>query len=214
MHMAGKYECEGQLDLFSFLKTETREPPILLESGQPVYLVNKADVIAAKVTDNEKSWVCGENNNNRGYRLIRQDGGYGCTWNDDLGKVAFTKYNDAREKADEYLKTHDGIILAKDIKPISTVAYSQVRGDGKQLTAFYCDLGNGMYYIKEFITFHHICKGKNADKAIKRFMQQQEFKNNKYKDIAGYVPSFKNMYKCTKQSDWDYAECGYSHVTG
>lgn len=212
--MAGKYECEGQINLFSFLKTEIRESPILLEKGQPVYLVNKADVIAAKVADNEKSWICGEDN--RGYRLVLKDGGYSCTWNDRiLGKEAFTDYESAKAKADEWLNTHSGIIFAEDIKSLNTVAYSYIRGiDGREMTAFYCDLGNDMYYIKEFMTFHHICKGKNADKAIKRFVQQQEFKHNKPKEVVGYVPSLKNMYKCTRQSDWDYAECGYSYATG
>lgn len=200
-----------QLDLFSFLQAEEKEPPILLEKGQTVYLVSKAEVITAKVVDDENSWICGENN--RGYRLIRENGGYDCTWNDKiLGRESFTDYESAKEKAYEYLKSHDGIILAENIVPISTTAYSYIRDcDSRKMTAFYCDIGNDIYYIKEFMTYHHICKGK---KTIKKFMEQQEFEYENPKEIEGFVPNFKNMYKCTSQSDWDYAECEYTYAVG
>ncbi len=79
------------------------------------------------------------------------------------------------------------------------------------MTAFYCDLGDDMYYIKEFVTYHHIIKGR---KAIKKFMEQQEFEYDNPKKIDGFVPHFKNMYKCTEQSDWDYAECEYTYAVG
>lgn len=200
-----------QLDMFPFIQPQLEEPPILLSKGQTVYLVNKAEVIKCTVSDDENSWICGEDN--RGYRLARDTGGYACTWNDRiLGKEAFTDYESAKKKADEYLKSHDGIILAGDIKPISTAAYSYIRDcDNSELIAFYCDLGDDMYYIKEFMTYHHIIKGK---KVIKKFMEQQEFQYDKPKEIDGFVPRFKNMYKCTEQSDWDYAECTYTYAVG
>lgn len=200
-----------QLDIFSYLQPQTEEPPMLLSKSQAVYLVNKADVIKCTVSDSENSWICGENN--RGYRLVRETGGYTCTWNDRiLGKEAFTDYDSARQKADKYIKSHDGIILAGDIKPISTVAYSYIRNcDNREMTAFYCDLGDDMYYIKEFVTYAHIIKGR---KAIKKFMEQQEFEYDNPKKIDGFVPHFKNMYKCTEQSDWDYAECEYTYAVG
>lgn len=200
-----------QLDIFSFMKLQEGEPPILLSKGQAVYLVNKGEVIKCVVCDDENSWICGENN--RGYRLMKDTGGYTCTWNDKiLGKEAFTDYESARNKAGEYLKSHDGIILASDIRPISTVAYSYIRDcDNREMFSFYCDLGNDMYYIKEFITYHHIIKGK---KAIKKFMEQQEFKYDNPKQIDDFLPHFKNMYRCTKQSDWDYAECEYTYAVG
>lgn len=199
-----------QLDIFSLMNLQTEEPPILLSKGQTVYLVNKAEVIKCKVCDGENSWICGEDN--RGYRLIRENGLYSCTWNNRiLGKEAFTDYESAKQKANEYLKSHE-IILASDIKPIRTVAYSYIRDcDNREMTAFYCDLENDMYYIKEFMTYHHVVKGK---KAIKKFMEQQEFEHDNPKKIDGFVPNFKNMYKCTEQSDWDYAECEYCYAVG
>lgn len=197
-----------QLDIFSLIQPEPEEPPTLLSKGQAVYLVNKADVI--KCVASGETWIYGDCE--RGYTLIRDIGLYAVTNNNELGETAFTDYEQARQKADEYLKSHDGIILAGDIKPISTVAYSYIRDcDSRKMTAFYCDLGDDMYYIKEFITFHHIIKGK---KVIKKFMEQQEFQYDNPKKIDGFVPHFKNMYKCTERSDWDYAECEYTYAVG
>lgn len=200
-----------QLDIFSLIKQQKEEPPILLNKGQTIYLVNKGEVVKCTVSAEEDSWICGENN--RGYRLVKDSGLYDCTWNDKiLGKEAFTDYASARDKADEYMKTHNGIILAGEIKPISTVAFSYIRDcDNRELTAFYCDLGSDMYYIKAFITYHHIAKGK---KAIKKFMEQQEFKYDNPRKIDNFIPHFKNMYKCTEQSDWLYAECEYTYAIG
>lgn len=199
-----------QLDIYSFIQEQKEEPPMLLSKGQEVYLVNKAEVIKCTVTD-EDSWLCGEND--RGYRLIKESGTYDITWNSRiLNEEAFTDCEAARIKADKYLNTHDGIILAKDIKPISVVAYSYIRDcDNKELTAFYCDLGNDTYYIKEFMTFHHICKGK---KAIKDFMRQQEFTYDNTKQIEGFMPTFQNMYRCTGTTDWEYAEAEYAKAVG
>jgi len=45
-------------------------------------------------------------------------------------------------------------------------------------------------------------------------MEQPEFKYCNPKEFTGFVPHFKNMYKCTKQSDWDYAECEYDYAVG
>lgn len=197
-----------QLDIFSYLQPQSEEPPILLSKGQEVYLVNKADVI--KCTVSSETWIYGDCE--RGYTLIRDVGLYAVTNNNELGETAFTDYEQATQKANVYLKSYDGIILASDIKPIRTVTYSCIRDcDKREMTAFYCDLGNDMYYIKEFMTYHHIINGK---KAIKKFMEQQEFKYDKPKEIDGFVPNFKNMYKCTEQSDWDYAECGYTYAVG
>lgn len=197
-----------QLDIFSLIQPQSEEPPILLSKGQEVYLVNKADII--KCTFTGGTWIHGDCE--RGYRLIRENGLYDVTNNEELGETTFTDYEKAMKKADEYLKSHNRIILVGDIKPISTVAYSYVRDcDNREMTSFYCDLGDDMYYIKEFVTFHHIIKGK---KAIKKFMEQQEFKYDNPKEIDGFVPHFKNMYKCTEHSDWDYAEFGYTYAVG
>lgn len=144
-----------QLDIFSYLQPQSGESPILLPKGQTVYIVNKADAI--KYTATGETWIYEDCE--RGYRLIKEIGLYGVTNNEELGKTAFTDYEQTKQKADEYLKSHDGIILAGDIKPISTVAYSYIRDcDNREMTAFYCDLGDDMYYIKEFMTYAQLPK--------------------------------------------------------
>jgi len=202
-----------QLDIFSYLESPKSEIPFLLTPGQEIYIVDKADV-EKMIVDDENTWSCG---NSRYYRLQKACGTYSVTSNDEIGERAFLSYEDARNKAYEYLRSHIDIILAEDIKPLSTVAYSYVRKcDNRVMTAFYCDLGDDMYYIKEFMTFHHICKNRKKKKedVVKKFMEQQEFKYENPKEIRGYVPQFKNMYKCVKLSDWLYAECGYTYAVG
>ena len=197
-----------QLNLFSYLEPPEPEIPFILTPGQEIYIVDKADV-EKMIVCNEEAWICSDC---KYYRLQKERGTYSVTNNNEMGERAFLNYEDARNKAHEYLRSHIDIILAKDIKPLSTVAYSYAREcDNREMTAFYCDLGEDMYYIKEFMTFHHICKSK---KWIKKFMEQQEFKYDKPKEIQGYVPHFKNMYKCVKPSDWLYAECEYTYSVG
>ncbi|MCM1183565.1 MAG: hypothetical protein NC337_09340 [Roseburia sp.] len=195
-----------QMDLYSFMQSMKEEPPILLSGGQTVYLVEKAEIIKCTVSD-ERSWMCGEYD--RGYRLIRESL-YDVTWNSRIGKEAFTDYADAKSKADEYLENHSDVIFAKDMLPRSTVAYS-CKSDNRELVAFCCDLGSDMYYIKEFTTYHHIGRG---NEAAKNFMRQQEFRREDVKRIEGYVPVLKNMYRCSKQSDWEYAESSYKYAVG
>lgn len=202
-----------QLDLFSYVNLSKTEIPYLLTPGKEIYIVDKADVEKI-IVDGERTWICG---NSRYYRLRKEGGTYDVTSNDKIGERAFLDYEYARNKAYEYLRSHIDIILSEDIKPLSIVAYSYVRDcDNRTMTAFYCDLGDDMYYIKEFMTFHHICKNgkKKKENVIDKFMEQQEFKYENPQEIQGYVPHFKNMYKCAKPSDWLYAECGYAYAVG
>lgn len=197
-----------QLDLFSYLKPPKSKMPFIISPRQEIYIVDKADV-EKMIVDDEETWICG---NCRYYRLRKEGGTYDVTNNDEIGERAFLDYEDARNKAYEYLRSHIDIILAEDINPLNIVAYSYVRKcDNRVMTAFYCDLGKDVYYIKEFMTFHHICKGK---KWVKKFMEQQEFRYENLQEIQGYAPHFKNMYKCVNPSDWLYAECGYAYAMG
>lgn len=201
----------GQLSIFDITQPKINDIPILLLSNQIIYIVNKGDVNTAKVLD--ENWLFGKSKGesypNRGYRIQFDGGGYGVVSNDGIGDVWFLQKEFAEERAKYFLETHD-VILGKDIKPISTTAYRYVRDVNKRtMTAFYCELENGMYYIKEFMTYHHIA----GEKSVKKFKEQQEFKYCNVEQIE-YKPEFKNMYRCTKQSDWIYAEAGYTCAIG
>lgn len=206
---------KGQINLFdlaSFMGCDlAKEPeqPVLLEAGQTVYMVNKGDVREAKVLG--ENWILPDNN--RGYRLQYLEGAYGCAWNDTLDKECFRNPADALAIAEKYLSEHE-VILAQNIHSINTVAYQYIRkSDGRTMTAFYCELDNGMVYIKEFMTFHHMIVADKKQKAIKQFMDQDEFKHNEVVQIK-YEPVFKNMYRINQKYDWDYAEAEHSYAVG
>lgn len=202
------YDCEGQISLFD--KCQGPEAsPVLLNIGQEIYMLERGDVKKAKIYD-DKSWLCGSND--RGYRLTFESGGYGCAWNSGIGKTVFTAEQQAREQAEIYLNTHE-VIRAENIHQAETTAYQYMRDDGRIMTAFYSYIDNGMVYIKEFMTYHHIIMADKRDKAIKKFMGQQEFDYCEVKQVA-YKPVFKNMYRIKQKYDWDYAEAGHSYATG
>lgn len=201
---------DGQIDMLSYLKSlePVTEPPLLLKEGQEVFLVVKGDVVPYTVLS--ETWTY---DGERGYRLQKKSGIYNCTWNKSIGVTCFKDYESAHEAAKFYLKGKD-IIMAENIKPIKTVAYSYIREcDNREMIAFYSELDNGMVYIKEFVTYHHIVEANKKGKAIKRFMDQQEFKNNDVKQIE-YEPEFKNMYRIRQKYDWDYAEAEHSYSVG
>lgn len=54
---------------------------------------------------------------------------------------------------------------------------------------------------------------KHKKKAIKQFMEQQEFHYNN-PQLIEYSPKFKNMYCIHVEYDWDYAEAGHSYAVG
>ena len=153
------YECKGQMELTDYLNNE---PPILLHIGETVYKVVRGDVEEMYVY-NEKSWLCGENE--RGYRLKHHGGGYDCCWNKSIGLDVFRNYEEALKVANKYLETSD-CIRAEEIKPVKTVAYRYTRKtDGKEMVSFYADIGNDLLYMKDFMTYDHICK--NTKKSYK-----------------------------------------------
>lgn len=201
---------DGQIDLFSYLKSlePVSEPPILLKAEQEVFLVIKGDVVPYVVLP--ETWTYEQE---RGYRLQNKKGCYNCTWNTSIGVTCFEEYESAHEAAEAYLKGKD-VIRAENIKPVKTVVYSYIREvDDREMIAFYSELDNGMVYIKEFITYHHIVEAGKKAKAIQRFMEQQEFKHNDVKQIE-YEPVYKNMYRIRQKSDWDYAEAEHSYAIG
>lgn len=204
----------GQISLFdmaSFMGYRNPiDAPVMLNTEQKVFIVVRGDVVQYSVIN--ESWVCGKDNFDRGYRLKHERGTYSVTWNSSIGVSCFLDFESASNVAEAYLKDHD-VIMAESIRPIKTVAYSYTRDDNRNMIAFYSELDNGMVYIKEFITFHHIVNSDKKSKAIKRFMEQPEFEHNDVK-LIDYKPVFKNMYRIKQKYDWDYAEAGHSYATG
>lgn len=198
----------GQMSVFDFISV-SKEPPILLQPKDEIFVVKKGDIEKFYV-ENTDSWICGIDNENRGYRLSNGKL-YNTVTNADIGSSAFTDYNSARIKAEEYINSHD-VIPAADIHIAKTVAYGYRRKvDERDMVAFYCTLESGDLYVKEFMTFCHIVK--NTKKAIEKFMSQQEFEFEDPVQINCIVNP-KNMYKCKGTNDWLYTEAGCAYGIG
>lgn len=187
-------------------------PPILLKPGDVIYHVEKGDMIPY-VVDSELTWVSHRDGRDiRCYRLFNElNGCYGVTNNELLGESDFRDLEDAKEKAQAFIDAHQ-VIRAEDIYPISIEAYQYVRKfDQRTMTAFWCELPGGKAYVREFHTYAHIISStKNTHKA---FMDDVSKVEN-LTEVADYEPKFKNMYRCNGQTDWLYAESGYTFAKG
>lgn len=201
---------EGQITLFEYeAMINYNEPPRLLEMGQVVFVVNKGDVERCTVL---KNFICGDGGNDRGYCVLKDSLGYGVIHNSEMGQRVFKEEATAKEISEKFLSEHT-VIRAQDINLREIVAYSYIRDiDGKKMIAFYCDIGKGMLYMKDFMTFHHIMK--NSDKTIKEFMKEIDEMKGYGVNIEQieYTPVPKNMYRCSGGS-WLYTEARCSYGT-
>lgn len=202
---------DGQITLFEYeALINCKEPPKLLEVEQVVFVVNKGDVERCTVL---KSFICGDGGNDRGYCVLKDSGGYDVIHNSKMGQSVFKDEETAKEISEKFLSEHT-VIRASDIILRDAVTYSYIRDiDGRKMIAFYCEVGKGMLYMKDFMTFHHIMK--NSDKTIKEFMKKIDEMKGYGVEIEQieYTPVPKNMYLCSGGS-WLYTEAGCSYGTG
>ncbi len=195
-----------QLSIFNLINEKT-EIPVLLKQSDMLWEVNKADIRLCKVC-NEESWI---SNSNRFYRVQFKDGCFGSVSNETLG-IKFFKvenYDDAVKASEKYIREHN-VLLADDIELKNIIAFSYIRDvDSKQLWAYMAEIGNGLLYIKNFMTYVHIVEDnkKNRKKFEEDILRYAEY--NDVKEIENYHPELKHMYFCRESSDWKYAEAGY-----
>lgn len=195
-----------QLSIFDLINEKT-EIPVLLKQSDMLCEVNKADIRLCTVCD-EESWI---SNSNRFYRIQFKDGCFGIVSNETLG-IKFFKvenYDDAVKASEKYIREHN-VLLVDDIELKNTVAFSYIRDvDSRHLCAYMAEIGNGLLYIKEFMTYAHIVEDnkKNRKKFEEDIQRYAEY--NDVKEIENYQPELKNMYLCKESSDWKYAEARY-----
>lgn len=206
---------DGQLSLFDMIKEELEESdeitePLLMPE-QHVFVVRKGDVLEYSFTG--EMWLCGDKNV-RGYRIAHASSGYwNVTTDNEIGNSVFLDRGKAENIAEEYLRTHE-VIRKEKIHPSGVTAFSYIREcDGRKMIAFYCELENGMLYVKEFVTYAYMMLTEKREKAIRRFMQQPEFEYCKPRQID-YEPQFENMYRTNGNCDWDYTEARCSYAVG
>ena len=202
-----------QLSLFDM---EEMQPdiPKLLEDGQRIYIVYKADIIPSVVRFSriEKSFL--EMDYYRRY-IVDPCPFLADVTNDSIGDSVFTTLEAVEAKVKQILKgTHDDVILASDIKVLSVEAYAYTREtDSHTIILYIADIGNDMYLVKGYMTYERILIGK--EKAYGDFKEEQK-KVTAYgatlRPLEGYKPEIKNMYRCSDHTYWDYtvSECAYA----
>lgn len=216
MKRISKYQCEGQMDLFSFWQDEESvEKDIVisdaseLEVGQEVWMVIRGDIKKYRIAD-EEPW---DYTGRLVYRLEHRNGCYWTMPVNEIGTIFFLDDKSAQRKASKYLQTHPDVILASWIKPVETKVYSYIRDcDNREMFSFYAILEDGKVYIKNFMEYEHIIAYKNVETAKKtmkvKFFKQQAFEYETPLE-RGLEPTFKNMYRCKSDNDWMYAEAEY-----
>lgn len=202
-----------QMSLFEMMEEQYRQRaeetiPILLHTGDIVYFLCKADIEKGIVTD-EKSWLHSDNQD-RGYSVLLEKGIFNCAHNSTLGVSVFTQKEEAENAAKTYIETHE-VLLADTMHLSNIQAYGYKRNcDGKELIAYMGELGNGLLYVKKFMTYQHIVKDSpSARKEFDSEIQKAKQYNIWRKD--DFSPKLKNMYPCQKEGLWLYAEAGYMH---
>ena len=194
-------QISGQISLFDIFKNEPEEAPILLNPGQLVYLVVRGDIEKYKVSS--RTWNI--NGQNRGYDLFDINSVHhgNVTWNSKINVDTFYNFSDAELKANEYISKFD-CILAKDIIPQKIVSYKHTYL-GKEIYNWYAILNNDMVYFSYGSVYDHI----GYKYEIKKF-EQNIAKTNSIA-VNDFVPEFKNMYKCSTDSNWIYAAANYQN---
>lgn len=203
---------EGQMTLFEYEENlNYKEPPMLLKKGQVVFMIQKGDVERGQIL--EENWLCGDRKCDRGYRVLKESGSYDVVSNSKIGQDVFVEEGAAKTISEKFLAEHT-VIRAENIIVREVVAYSYIRDvDNRKMTAFYCDIGNELLYMKDFMTFHHIMR--NCNKTIKEFMKEIDEMKGLGVDVERieYQPNPKNMYLC-RGGNWLYTEAGCTYGVG
>ena len=203
-----------QTSLFGMIDEQCRRNaentiPLLMHPGDVVYFVHKGDIKTGVVTD-EKSWLH-SGNKDRGYSVSLEEGGYDCAHNSTLGVSAFTKLEDAERAANAYIETHE-VLLASEMRLSNIQAYGYIRDcDEREIVAYMGELGNGLLYVKGFLTYVHIVKDTPTARRDFECKAQTEKKYHPDLSVKDFVPKLKNMYPCKEQGLWLYAEAEYMH---
>lgn len=203
-----------QTSLFGMIDEQCRRNaentiPLLMHPGDVVYFVHKGDIKTGVVTD-EKSWLH-SGNKDRGYSVSLEEGGYDCAHNSTLGVSAFTKLEDAERAANAYIETHE-VLLASEMRLSNIQAYGYIRDcDEREIVAYMGELGNGLLYVKGFLTYVHIVKDTPAARKVFEHEIKCEEKYHPNLSATNFVPELKNMYPCKEQGLWLYAEAEYMH---
>lgn len=109
---------------------------------------------------------------------------------------------DAERAANAYIETHE-VLLASKMRLSNIQAYGYKRDwDEREIVAYMGELGNGLLYVKGFLTCAHIVKDTPTARRDFECKAQTEKKYHPDLSAKDFVPKHKNMYPCKEQGLW------------
>jgi hypothetical protein len=193
----------------------TKDTSLLLKIGigQLVYKVSRGEVLLYWFKG--KAWTLERDGEMVTYYQITNNKNLHDSFSEKLlGISYFTDIDDALKVANAYIDAHkDDILMISPNDIVRTTAFFYIRKcDSRKMVAFISELKNGLLYMKDFYSFYHI-KDMKFDKALKQLTSSFKLTDvddeSMVREIDGFVPEIKTMYRCKEDKDWKYAEAGY-----
>ena len=152
--------------------------------------------------------------------LISEDGLHNVTNIDKLGDTLFTDKSAAINSAIRFIKSHD-CIIPSGMKFVHEECFIKYYKFGAR-KAFFGIMGNGMIYMKDFMTYEHMVDCGNVE-AAKKYLEKYKKHHGgteNYKRICRDKPKLRVMYRCIDKSTerkawekpWIYSASGYCGV--
>ena len=217
----------GQISLWEFISPDPDNE--IIEKSEPSLNSAKSNSRITKECDRkpnlsvgDKVWMVtlgdvSEQEVVRSYRLEKEFGYHlsgTTTWDHEIGEKCFLSLEEAKRKAEMFIRTHD-VIMGDKIKPIETKRFGYAREcDGRYMVAALDLLPEGRVLEKGFMTFMHIVDCGTEDKARKFIKKKAEEDGYTEREAYHGELKIKNMYRCKGGLDWMYAEAGYSGCDG
>lgn len=201
-----------QMSIFDYLKS-LNEPEVLLEEGQKVYMVSRAEIYEYNT---ENSYLVDTTPEER-YYTLKKGSGYSTACNSQLGKSLFLQ----KEDAEEAVKNYKGRIWRS-----SSIAFKEAgfwecvrESDGHLMKAWYgivpgpLGADSGLVVFKNPMSFIHAIDF-GTEKAARKYIENTfAAECNKYglvkKDNCAGI-EYCNLYPCKEGNSWTYAADGYT----
>lgn len=222
-------QIDGQMSIFDMMATAEEkskaEAPAqkeeqedfysILHPKQTIYDVLKAEIIARRVV--RKYRVEGKNYTFYHTKDVYEEGN-SVTDDTKIGATTFLTKEEAIAAATAYEDKYE-MIKANSIIYEKARCWEKERKDGRRmLFAWYAvgipnADGTTMLYCKDYMTFQHAYKLKNAKEVeakIKEFVKAMDEHHMEPCNTDFIKYKLENLYPCKEGSSWDFAEAEYS----
>lgn len=229
-------QIDGQMSIFDMMakaeekpkaeapapKEEQEEPKkepedfySILQPKQEIYDVLKAEIIKRRVVS--KYRVEGRTQTFYHTKDVYEEGG-SVTDDTKIGVTTFLTKEEAIAVAAAYEDKYEMIKASSIVWEKARCWQKERKTDGRMLFAWYAvgipnADGTTMLYCKDYMTFQHAYKLKNANEVeakIKEFIKGVEEYQMEPCNTDFIKYKMENLYPCKEGSDWDFAEAEYS----